>query len=987
MKTIQSNHPKSVFGHTSRRLCALIICALLLHSQLWAQPGAVKDGINKELVTRNNYVYYGTYKHALELTDDGQHYNVSDRETSATPVLWRVMGEETAGRSTLLSQYVIDSRIYGTPVQVWNSSAIHAWLNGSSDFPSNFTTNELLHVTTNTVLAPSYTVSTTTYTYNSNVSATNTRFYLPWGTPYATSTARHNSVFWVLSAGVTLPTIPNANLADKTAKLKKNPVAVPYWLLGYRAGLGTKVDYVTLVKSDGDVDISANNVSRGIRPIFQLDTSKILFASEMVASTDIERLDQVMAANDDYYRDGEVVSADTGDDGKVYKLTVSDGTAAIASLPYDYDEVLSANGLVAMKPGDTLRFDETTVSSANYDGTASKLVRDGSTPGTRETVRYGFKGNHSANRNIPEVIARNIATDLVYNSSLSTWVQNTDTASLTEDTYDAYIWQQKNETYHSNFGSQPLHFRLQVIDDNDAPALARISARRSPDGTSATVKFTITELNGGKYYYWLNPPSAPSDAPDFVNAGKPKNIFGAPAIGSSSQEFTLTLTSVFPDNSTTHNLYIVAKDSVRNESSVLHIVIPIFVPNTPPTGLTPVLNLRPGEVKHVPLTDAATDPDVATGDVLKYVELITTLLNPTIATASLSLDSTQLIVTGVGVGDTELDVIVADLEPDSVTVHVPIHVKEPAPTATIDFVEETLTGLIPGGHYSFNGESPVQVGLSYPIAKAWLDSTITIERVNPASLPQLLAIPPRPVAPVIGVTNETFLDFEDGQLTGVNDSMVYRTDSTGAWTNMVIRNGKASELAVGSYWVRYRAVAGSRFASEAIKLTIQQGNPPPILTRSVLLPNVAGVTVTPAPGEHSVMNSSYSFTFSLQFFGPQLVVKTDRIIDGETEELIGIPNESGGYDYEVKRIITSLVKVSIGPDIVANDPVSRSSVWTYKGAVYVNALQAEEVSIYALSGMQVLRQRVAEGVTLIPLARGMYIVTLSDGTRQKVVVP
>jgi hypothetical protein len=53
----------------------------------------------------------------------------------------------------------------------------------------------------------------------------------------------------------------------------------------------------------------------------------------------------------------------------------------------------------------------------------------------------------------------------------------------------------------------------------------------------------------------------------------------------------------------------------------------------------------------------------------------------------------------------------------------------------------------------------------------------------------------------------------------------------------------------------------------------------------------------------------------------------------------------------------------------------------------VQALQAETVSVYALSGVQVLRQRVAEGVTLIPLARGMYIVTLSDGTRQKVIVP
>jgi hypothetical protein len=149
------------------------------------------------------------------------------------------------------------------------------------------------------------------------------------------------------------------------------------------------------------------------------------------------------------------------------------------------------------------------------------------------------------------------------------------------------------------------------------------------------------------------------------------------------------------------------------------------------------------------------------------------------------------------------------------------------PDADIDFRSETLTGLVPGGTYSFDGETPVVVSeTTYVLAEGWMTgSPLSVVRKSEDhvadSTPQELIIPARPAAPNnIGKTDETVAGEGDGTITGVDTGMEYKAAGDSVWT--AVTGSTVAGLIPGSYQVRY-AATDSAFHGLPTDVTIADG--------------------------------------------------------------------------------------------------------------------------------------------------------------------
>ncbi|MDR2139422.1 MAG: DUF6273 domain-containing protein [Tannerella sp.] len=981
---MKSNHSKTV-SILCRLLPAVLALLLWPASEVCAQAGALNDGVNLRV---NDHIYFGHYKHATEISAANNGFRVLAHEPDSTPVLWRVMGlEGSNGPLTLMSEYMLDTCTFtGTD---WSSSSVRTWLNGT--FTGSFTESEKDLIETSTVYTPAYDALTTSNIgvdpSGVSAAASSENIYLPWGTP-PRNHANGNKMFWGL--GNTTVTMSADSVHEKETGVKSlsysnenaNKDEVYYWL---RTTQGN--DEALVIDSDGKTNSKMKGLSMGVRPIFRLDTSKILFATEIKEENELNRLDQMKVEGYNYL-DDEGLLKEKGTGRSVYKLTVLNTgiNFTLPSLNFDLDETIVGDGseTVFVNPDDTVRIGVASTSGPNRF--AYKIVDLG-----KNVVRYGdTTGTASA----VDVAARNIYVD-----------GDPDAGALGMNTYTAYLWAQNNHATRSHEGSTPKYFTLTVREDTQAPVLTAVSAVRGytpHHGDTAKVTFNINELYDGKYYYLIDPAAEPTTAEELISAaltstGSPVSPPISSLFSSGKQPFSgngdRTITLCFDDNDA-HTIYIAAKDQVRNVSNLLKINIPIYVPNTEPVAKDPVptLYLAVGETLTVAATDIAYDPDVADN---LTITTVVTLPDALIATEN--INAGKLEITGVAPGVTTVEVEVDDQTqippPPSakVQITVEIAVRESTPEAGIDFLSEELTDLLPG-KYVIDGDTvDVAPGASTtPIADSWFGATLSIRRIQPgvpsvSSAVQTLAIPARPEAPVVSVTSESFAGYSDGWITGVSPAMEYRPDTASVW--MPVTDRYLENLAADVYLIRSRAVPDQQFVGVEVQVTVGKGvnwsgSP---LQRVISLPEVTGVTVLPAPGLHAVASQS-SFTFTLKFSGTPSRVRTSRFIDGVQEELTGVANDAGGYDYVIRNV-QSPVAVYIDPATGLAAAEEERRIWAGGDRVYVKTEREDTAVIHSLSGQVVRQTEVPEGITSIPLPAGVYVVTLpASGVRRKVMI-
>ncbi|MDR1600841.1 MAG: hypothetical protein LBS42_00220 [Tannerella sp.] len=159
--------------------------------------------------------------------------------------------------------------------------------------------------------------------------------------------------------------------------------------------------------------------------------------------------------------------------------------------------------------------------------------------------------------------------------------------------------------------------------------------------------------------------------------------------------------------------------------------------------------------------------------------------------------------------------------------------------------------------------------------------------------------------------------------------------------------------------------------------------PVPQLVRTVTIPAVPGVKTDPPAGVHYVDahgNFSFKAIYSTRL---PLAVKTTRAT--MEEEVIGTLNENGEYEYFIPQIYKHIV-ISFGPEYADADTPDGTRIWSHNETLYIKVEREDVASVYSITGQLIKRIDVAEGNTAVPMIRGVYIVTLKDGSIHKVII-
>ncbi|MDR2776042.1 MAG: T9SS type A sorting domain-containing protein, partial [Tannerella sp.] len=159
----------------------------------------------------------------------------------------------------------------------------------------------------------------------------------------------------------------------------------------------------------------------------------------------------------------------------------------------------------------------------------------------------------------------------------------------------------------------------------------------------------------------------------------------------------------------------------------------------------------------------------------------------------------------------------------------------------------------------------------------------------------------------------------------------------------------------------------------------------PEIRRHVDLPSVEGVTTVPEARRHYVRGYE-NFEFTATFTGSPLKVKATGFYSGRTVDLDRTAEPAGDntWRYTIYRTVEPWT-VYIGPEAsdVSNGvllPEGSQRIWTYRNTLYINSGKDDVVSIYNMAGVLQQKTDVGEGVRRITLERGLYVVTLNDGS-------
>ena len=156
---------------------------------------------------------------------------------------------------------------------------------------------------------------------------------------------------------------------------------------------------------------------------------------------------------------------------------------------------------------------------------------------------------------------------------------------------------------------------------------------------------------------------------------------------------------------------------------------------------------------------------------------------------------------------------------------------------------------------------------------------------------------------------------------------------------------------------------------------------------TVTLPSVEGATTDPVAGSYDVETSEnfrFYLTLDADYNQSVPVVTTSR---GET---ITPRTSDGAYivKYVHSDLVISISGIAKNPPPVANAEIqSGTRIFTRDGSLFITTDRPARAQVFALTGQLIRSLDLPAGTTHVdPLTDGIYIVRLSDGTVQKVVV-
>ena len=245
-----------------------------------------------------------------------------------------------------------------------------------------------------------------------------------------------------------------------------------------------------------------------------------------------------------------------------------------------------------------------------------------------------------------------------------------------------------------------------------------------------------------------------------------------------------------------------------------------------------------------------------------------------------------------------------------------------APNIQIDYQDETLTGFDASASYTINGEAVIpEADGTIAIKRDWFGTSISIVQKGDGDVAdseaQSLNIPARPVAP--DVTGGTL------KINGADTTMEYSTDHGATWT--AFTDETVSSISAGTYWVRYPAAAGTKFASESVEVTV---------TRRSSGGGVTTYPVTVADTEYGTVTASHKrasrSTLITITAAPDLgfALESLTVLDSRGEEITLTDKGDGKYTFTMPASRVT-VEASFAPAPLPFEDVA-SGAW-YEGAV------------------------------------------------------
>ncbi|MDO4702950.1 choice-of-anchor L domain-containing protein [Tannerella sp.] len=163
----------------------------------------------------------------------------------------------------------------------------------------------------------------------------------------------------------------------------------------------------------------------------------------------------------------------------------------------------------------------------------------------------------------------------------------------------------------------------------------------------------------------------------------------------------------------------------------------------------------------------------------------------------------------------------------------------------------------------------------------------------------------------------------------------------------------------------------------------------PNITRPILMPDVAGATLSMPMGIHYV-NSGNDFSFGITPTGANAgkvpVVETGRKDMPKGGDVNVKDNGNGTFTVTIYKVQTALELNIFFINSNSNTVVGQEAVWSSNGMLYISASAAGKAQVYNVSGAAIRTIAFSVGQTGFSLPQGVYVVTLDNGNTYKVVV-
>jgi len=165
----------------------------------------------------------------------------------------------------------------------------------------------------------------------------------------------------------------------------------------------------------------------------------------------------------------------------------------------------------------------------------------------------------------------------------------------------------------------------------------------------------------------------------------------------------------------------------------------------------------------------------------------------------------------------------------------------------------------------------------------------------------------------------------------------------------------------------------------------------PIIQRYVLIHEVEGVKTDPVAEIYHYVPGHQDFVFTTTYSNKTaLEVLATGYYSQKTTKLPATYVLDGTYEYRIRQVVEpyDVYFGGIDPDSgdVLNEGFLGKRVWAYRNTLFINVDKDDVVSIYNVTGVLCQKLDIPAGLQKLTLDRGVYMVTLKNGTVHKIII-